>query len=74
MMWDWNGWMWGWPLLHGLWSLIYLALIVVVIVVIIRAVGRTGQRSSALTLLEERYAKGEIDRNEYLEKKKDLGG
>ena len=33
--------------------------------------GRT--RSSGLAILEERYAKGDIQREEYLEKKHDLG-
>lgn len=73
MMWDWNGWFWGWSILHGLWSLLYLILIIVVVVVIVRALGRSGHRSPALALLEERYAKGEIDRAEYLQKKRDLG-
>ena len=31
-------------------------------------------RSDALSVLEGRYARGEINREEYLEKKKDLGG
>jgi len=31
-------------------------------------------RSDALSVLEGRYARGEIQREEYLEKKKDLGG
>jgi putative membrane protein len=31
-------------------------------------------RSDALSILEGRYARGEIQRDEYLEKKKDLGG
>ena len=30
-------------------------------------------KSSALSILEERYASGEIDQTEYLQKKKDLG-
>jgi putative membrane protein len=30
--------------------------------------------SSALDILEARYAKGEIQRDEYLQKKQDLGG
>ena len=31
-------------------------------------------RSEALAILEARYAKGEIQRDEYLQKKTDLGG
>ncbi len=31
-------------------------------------------RTDARSILEERYAKGEIQREEYLEKKRDLGG
>jgi putative membrane protein len=31
-------------------------------------------RSDALSTLESRYAKGEIQREEYLQKKQDLGG
>jgi putative membrane protein len=31
-------------------------------------------RSDALAVLEGRYARGEIDREEYLQKRKDLGG
>jgi putative membrane protein len=30
------------------------------------------QRSPALEVLEERYARGEIDREEYLQKKRDI--
>ncbi len=32
------------------------------------------QQSSALAILEERYAKGEIDRDDYLQRKTDLQG
>ena len=32
------------------------------------------RRSSALDLVEERYARGEINRDEYLEKKRDITG
>ncbi|HVV65898.1 MAG TPA: SHOCT domain-containing protein [Rhizomicrobium sp.] len=31
-------------------------------------------KSDALSTLEERYARGEIQRDEYLQKKQDLGG
>jgi putative membrane protein len=32
------------------------------------------RRSAGLDVLEERYARGEINRDEYLQKKKDIGG
>jgi len=34
----------------------------------------TGSRAEALSILEQRYARGEIQRDEYLQKKQDLGG
>jgi putative membrane protein len=34
--------------------------------------GRLEKRSDSLEILEERYARGEIDRDEYLQKKRDL--
>jgi putative membrane protein len=34
----------------------------------------TNSRSEALAILEGRYARGEIQREEYLQKKQDLGG
>ncbi len=35
---------------------------------------RRGGASSGLAVLEERYAKGEVSREEYLQKKADLSG
>jgi putative membrane protein len=32
------------------------------------------RRSPGLDVLEERYARGEINRDEYLQKKRDMGG
>ncbi|HUO88835.1 MAG TPA: SHOCT domain-containing protein [Rhizomicrobium sp.] len=65
-----------WPL-HGLLSLI----VIVVVLSLIFGRGRhyyypTPQdgRSGARAILEERYARGEIQRDEYLQKKQDLGG
>ena len=37
-----------------------------------KTIGRA-RRSTASELLEERYARGEINREEYLQKKRDLG-
>ena len=36
--------------------------------------GMSPARSEALAILEARYARGEIQRDEYLQKKADLGG
>jgi putative membrane protein len=79
-MWQWMapggwGWMGGMMLFGGLFWILVLALGVAAFVWIVRGRPPGSQaRSSALGILEERYAKGEIQREEYLEKKRDLGG
>ena len=59
----------------GIFSLLVLLFVIGVAIALFRGVfGRTrGTRSPALDALEERYAKGEIQRDEYLQKKSDLG-
>ena len=71
-----GGWM---MLLGGAFCLSLLALAVVGIMRFGRAcpLGRfhapgTGRRPPGLDILEERYAKGEIQREEYLQKKRDF--
>ena len=64
--------------MHGFWLVWWFGIIglAVVILFVIRP-GSTGiktSRSSALDILNERYAKGEISRDEFLEKKKDITG
>jgi len=60
--------------------LILLVIIVAAVVWFMRSNARSAsdvpqiRRSSALDVLEERYARGEIKREEYLEKKNDLLG
>ena len=72
-----------WMGLHGLMFLIVTALLVVGIVLAIRHLARTegrptqtapsdSGRQSALGILDSRYARGEVDREEYLQKKQDL--
>lgn len=70
-----GGWAWGF---HLVFWLVLLALIAVALFALVRYLrqgppqaGRPG-RSSALETLEGRYARGEIQREEFLEKKKDL--
>jgi putative membrane protein len=70
---------WGF-LLSGLWHLVLLTLVICFIVWLFR--GHRGRRwhnmpgmwqsHSALTILNERYAKGEISKEEYEERKKTL--
>ena len=69
-----------WPF-HGFLTLV---LLIVLLVVLFRhrplpyaypaRAPAPGSRSEALAILESRYAKGEIQRDEYLQKKADLGG
>jgi putative membrane protein len=80
MMWngmgEWFGWSWLWPL-HLVIPLVLLAVIVAASVLLVRYLGgwtdNAGWRErGALELLEERYARGEINRDEFLEKKRDI--
>ncbi len=73
-MMGWGGWMAPFGMI--VWILI-LALLIAGVAWLFRAMtSRSGdlvsRRSSALDVLEERYARGEIKRDEYLEIKRDL--
>ena len=66
----------GWMMLFG--GVFWLLLLILILGAITR-LGPWGhhhtqgaRRSSGLDILEERYAKGEIQREEYLQKKRDL--
>lgn len=68
----WRGGEWGgWMLVHGAFWLLLLALLVFGAVTLARRPG-SSSRGSALDILNERYARGEIDRDEYLQRKKDI--
>ena len=66
---------WAWLILW----LVFLAFLVVGVVYLIRGLGDRGgsgsggSTSSALQILEERFARGEIDRDEFEERRKILG-
>jgi len=75
------GWEWGW--LFGLISVVASLLFLLAIIAVIVALVRSSQRrdttrppstSGALSILEERYARGEIDRDEFLERRAVLHG
>ena len=66
-----HGWGMGWGWIVG------LILFIVIIWIIVKAINQNNasNRDSAKTpfdILKERYAKGEIDKQEFEEKKKDL--
>lgn len=63
----------------GIFMILWWALIIVGIVVLVKwlatsfgAGGRSGGGSKALDLLKERYARGEIDEQEFQMRKRDL--
>ena len=79
--WGWGGMhpMWGW---WGLWGLgmmlfmfVFWALVITAIVLGVRWLVRQGRpegSDSALDILRQRYARGEINREEFEAKRKDL--
>jgi putative membrane protein len=77
MMWD--GWGWGFGML---WMLLMLLFWIGVVLLIVWAVRQftgdrrdsTGSRDRALEVLEERFARGEIDHDEFEERRRTLRG
>jgi putative membrane protein len=75
-----HGWWWhdGWPL-GGLICLAILGLVIVGLLTVVRWLfGGDGpdrrSASSAIAILDERYARGEINREEYEQRRRDLTG
>lgn len=77
----------GWGMMGGyggfgmIFGLAMLIAVIALVVWVVRSAGPAGmhylppsRRSPGLDVLEERYARGEITRDEYLEKKRDIGG
>ena len=81
--WMWNsGWGWGGMMGGGLGMVLFWGLIILVIVFAVRGLGGFGTRrdfsapseKTPLQILQERFARGEIDKQEYDERRKMLGG
>jgi putative membrane protein len=73
----------GYGLLHMAGWIVILVAVVVAVIWLVRSAGMCGMahhhhrglppgRSPGLDVLEERYARGEINRDEYLQKKRDI--
>lgn len=77
-MWG-NDWHWGFGFGHWGFGILFWIVILLILVGLIRGIGGFGSGSSegrrektALDILEERYARGEIDKEEFESKKRDL--
>lgn len=83
MMWgydgNWHSWWWGFGMLH---MLLYWGVLILVVALLVKWLfARTGGEphprhhgKSALDILKERYARGEIGKEEFEQKKRDLEG
>ncbi|MFP4690407.1 MAG: SHOCT domain-containing protein [Bacteroidales bacterium] len=73
MMWEYNGHGWG----MGWWWIIGLIVLSVIIWIVAKSMSQDTAATrhpekTALDILKERYAKGEIDKKEFEERRKDL--
>ena len=77
MMWDWNSWTWGMGLMMLFMVVFWSLIIALVIWLVVRATrrgtdGEGPERRTSLDIARERYAKGEITKEQYEQLKKDL--
>lgn len=65
----------GWMIFHGAFWILLLAALLIGAVFLVRSM-RSGSKEhqgpTALDVLDQRYARGEIDRDEYLRRKSDI--
>lgn len=65
----------GWGM--GIWWILGIVVLIVIIWIVVKAISRNNRQphsgsNSALDVLKERYARGEIDKEEFEQRKKDL--
>lgn len=85
--WGWQGTGWAWPMSRGAWGMGFMGIPMILVWVLVLAVfwglfGRgcashsapssPGKSESALEILSQRYAKGEISREQYLAMRQDV--
>jgi putative membrane protein len=80
----WDGWGWGWPFFFMGTPLLFLVAVVVLVVLLSRSSGSTTTTSgppaqqprpdSAMDILRDRYARGEIDDDEFEKRRRVLEG
>lgn len=76
-MWGDMGWGTGWGVIGAVHTLLWWVLIILGIVVLAKwlfAGGSGGGRADPIDILKERYARGEIQKEEFEQKKRDLAG
>ncbi len=74
----WGDWGWGGMILGPILMILFIAAAVAVVVLVLRALGGGTRRPAAregrtaLDFLDERFARGEIDKDDYEERKRTL--
>lgn len=74
---DWMGWGWGGTFLGPLFMIFWIAVLVAVVVLVLRWLGAASLSAgpsprTPREILDERYARGEVDREEYMRRRQDI--